>query len=230
MADSLTLEVGDKKLVLRDDRSLFFPEQSVLFIADLHLGKAETFQRAGLRVPHGNADDDLERLRAAIGETKADELFVLGDLVHGSRGLTDATRARFRQLEQLTTRLRCIGGNHDARAVSALADEGIGLLPEPLLSWGMLLSHRPLSPGEIGSGGINLCGHVHPCAGLGHGASSRRAPCFLLSASRLVLPAFASFSGCGPDSLGEPGEKRYWLGELGVVELPDVSGFRRKRR
>ena len=50
-------------------RAIWEPERRTLLVADLHLGKAETFQRAGIPLP---SDGDLETLNALIALAQAE--------------------------------------------------------------------------------------------------------------------------------------------------------------
>ena len=53
-------------LELRPERGLFLPERGALLVADVHVGKAEAFQRRGVPVPSGVGAADLARLSATI--------------------------------------------------------------------------------------------------------------------------------------------------------------------
>ncbi|WP_332911905.1 hypothetical protein [Algoriphagus boritolerans] len=49
---------------------------------------------------------------------------------------------------------------------------------------------------SIPTGHLNLCGHIHPGVRLlGKARQTVRIPCFHLSKSRLILPAFGNFTG-----------------------------------
>ena len=58
-------------------------------MADLHLGKAQTFQTFGLPVPSGVEIRDLERLARVVRKT--------GDLLHSRVGLREALVATIAQ-------------------------------------------------------------------------------------------------------------------------------------
>ena len=82
------VEVCGERLVLRPDRSLFWPRTRTLVVADPHFGKAEAFRAAGVPVP-GGTESPLARLAAALEETVAGRLVVLGDFWHSRDGRTD---------------------------------------------------------------------------------------------------------------------------------------------
>ena len=53
MADELLLLRAGESLVLLGERALYWPTRQALLIADLHLGKADVFRRAGIALPSG---------------------------------------------------------------------------------------------------------------------------------------------------------------------------------
>lgn len=178
-------------LLLLADRALWDPGQQLLLVADLHLGKAETFQAHGIAVPSDGDASTLNRLLALAHRWRPQQLLVLGDLVHGRLGLTASLRAKLAALpELLGCPLRLIAGNHERG--SWIAD----LPQEPALQLGPLwLSHAPECPPapEL----LNVCGHVHPVAVLGRSHDCLRLPCFALDQHRrsLLLPAFGELTG-----------------------------------
>jgi len=194
-------------LQLLASRAIWDARQRTLLVADLHLGKAETFQRAGIPLP---SDGDLETLNALIAlarQWQPQQLIVLGDLIHSPLGLTSDLRDKLAALpELLGCPLRLIGGNHDRG--SALG----GLSQEPSQALGpWWLSHEP----EPRRDHLNLCGHLHPVALVGKGNNRLRLGCFSLDErqQRLALPAFGRLTGGHPTAQGE----RLWLVAEGAV-------------
>ena len=47
-------------LQLRPERGVYLPERGALLVADVHVGKAEAFQRRGVPVPSGVGDADRQ--------------------------------------------------------------------------------------------------------------------------------------------------------------------------
>lgn len=83
MIEQLAVQLGPAALVLLADRAVFWPAQSLLLIADLHLGKGDVFRRHGIAVPRGGTSQDLARLDRLLAMTVARRLLLLGDVVHG---------------------------------------------------------------------------------------------------------------------------------------------------
>lgn len=196
-----------ESLWLLGTKAVWDPARGALLLADLHLGKAETFQAHGIPLP---SDGDLETLNALIdlaGQWQPRQVIVLGDLIHSRLGLTATLQAKLAALpELLGCPLRLIGGNHDRGALLP------GLEQEPSQELGpWWLSHGP----EPSPGRLNLCGHLHPVAQVGRGNSRLRLSCFSLDErrQRLALPAFGRLTGGHPSAQGE----RIWLVADGAV-------------
>ena len=61
--------------------ALFCPSNSALILADLHLGKSERMaRRGGALLPPFETRDTLSRLQSVLQTTKAEKLFLLGDV------------------------------------------------------------------------------------------------------------------------------------------------------
>lgn len=181
------VEIAGERLVLRPDRSLFWPRAGVLVIADPHFGKAEAFRAAGVPVP-GDSAEPLARLGAALDDTAAEHLFVLGDFWHAREGRTarvvDELAAWRAGRPDLLVHL--VRGNHDRAGPppdgwSDWADE---LRAEPFV-----FAHFP----EPADAGYVLAGHLHP--GIALGRERLRLPCFWFGPRVGVLPAFGAFTG-----------------------------------
>lgn len=193
MPDRLELTIAGETMWLLADRALFWPREQLLLIADLHLGKADTFRSAGISVPSGGTAHDLARLASLLSLTAARRLLVLGDMLHGR---ADETRWRTTWDAWLSqhahVRIGAIGGNHD-RHLAALG------LPIEIFADGrdeapFALRHMPDSKTPLHV----LCGHIHPIVRLPGMAG--RWPAFVLDPRRTVLPAFSAFTGGVPVS------------------------------
>ena len=198
---------GEERLELLAEGAALVPSRGMLLLADLHLGKAESFQSQGIPLP---SDGDCATLNLLLGlahRCRPRQVVVLGDLIHSRLGLTGELRAKLAALpELLGCPLQLIGGNHERGSwISGLAQEP----SQALGPW--WLSHEPESrPGQL-----NLCGHLHPVALLGRGADRLRLPCFSYCQrqERLALPAFGRLTGGHPCSQRE----RIWLVADGAV-------------
>lgn len=211
---------GDRQLWLLAERAVWDPDHRALLVADLHLGKAESFQAQGIPLPSDGDAGTLNALLDLAHRLQPRQVVVLGDLIHGRLGLTAELRAKLAALpELLGCPLRLIGGNHERG--SWIAD----LPPEPAQALGgWWLSHQP----DPRPGQLNLCGHLHPVALVGSAGQRLRLPCFALDPSlhRLALPAFGDLTGGHPCQHGE----RIWLVTDGVVVAWKPSPTARRGR
>jgi uncharacterized protein len=182
---------------LRADRSLFLPDVRTLIVADVHWGKAATFRALGVPVPHGTTRAGLDRLEAALRDTGATQLLVLGDLFHARAGMQPGTldtiaswRAARRDLA-----ITLVRGNHDLHAGDPPASLAISCVDAPFPFGPFALHHHPA---ETSADGYALAGHVHPVVQLrGRGRQKLTLPCFAFGATGGLLPAFGEFTGGG---------------------------------
>ena len=187
MAPELPTTLAGEQVLLLGARALYWQARNALLIADLHLGKADVFRRAGIGLPSGGTGDDLERLSALLQQHAVETLWILGDVLHGA-----AHRAAwYRQWQgwreqHATLEIGALAGNHD-RALPK-ADLGLTLLGEQLQVGPFLLRHDPHPHPSLHV----LCGHVHPLARLP--GMQRRWPAFWLRERLTVLPAYSRFT------------------------------------
>lgn len=197
---------GDQ-LELLAGRAAWDPARRTLLVADLHLGKAETFQAHGIPLPSDGDATTLNALLELAARHQPDQVVVLGDLIHSSLGLTGELRAKLAALpELLGCPLKLIGGNHERGSwIEGLAQEP----SQALGPW--WLSHEP----EPRAGLLNLCGHLHPVALLGGNGDRLRLSCFSYCprSERLALPAFGELTGGMP----MPAHEQQWLLADGTV-------------
>jgi len=201
---------------LLPDRAAYWPRRRTLLIADAHLGKTAAFRGAGFPVPSGTTDADLARLSALIGRCGATRVVFLGDLVHNgaARRAVGAAFAAWREAHR-TLEVALVLGNHDRHAGALDAAWRIDVVADPLVDGGLALCHAPRAI----AGAYAIAGHVHPCANLyGRGRDRLRVPCFWLTATRAVLPAFGGFTGTADIDASE-GDRVYLAAGDRVVAL-----------
>ena len=178
--------------------ALYWPARRALLVADLHLEKASWFATSGQLLPPYDSAVTLAELAALIETSGAQEVWCLGDSFHDARGcgrLAPELRARLRNLTA-ATRWTWISGNHDAGA--ALADHCGGTVRDEAIVDGLLLRHEARRDDTR----PELSGHYHPKLRLRlHGRQVARR-CFVMTATKLVLPAFGALTG-GMDA-GDP--------------------------
>lgn len=176
------------QLVARGSGALFWPEQSLLCVSDLHLGKSERTARRGLgQLPPYETRDTLERLDGELEATGAKTVICLGDSFDDATAATSLSSDEKLWIARMQAGRRWvwIEGNHD---------------PGPVDLGGAHLASLPLSPltfchiadtGQFGE----VSGHYHPKAALKTRGRTLTRPCFLYDSDRLVMPAFGTYTG-----------------------------------
>jgi len=216
-----TIVVAGENVELHADRVVYWPRQSTLMVADLHWGKDAAFRAAAIPIPLGSIDRDLQRLTRLLEITGAEQLVLLGDLWHArqgkSRDLLD-TVARWRtdhaQLEIVMVR-----GNHDRAAGDPPAEFCFDCQNEPVCQGPFAFRHYP----EATPNHYTWAGHIHPDYELvGPGRDRLRLPCFHLTPTVGILPAFGSFTG-GSGVHAQRGDRIYVIVEAEVMAIPIPS-------
>ena len=214
---SLKIELAGEEIALLPERGLHWARESLLLVADWHVGKAATFRAAGIGVPEGDLGEEFARLEAMIERTGVREVVVLGDFVHARAGLTEElidTVVEWTSSSGVELGLVC--GNHDRSAgMDRVGKFGLEPLGESVVRGPFVLQHEP---GDSERGYV-LSGHVHPCVRLGEGkAGGLRAPCFWFGERCGVLPAFGGFSGNHRIDAAE-GDRLFAVGDDEVIEV-----------
>ena len=190
-------------------RAVWLPETRTLAVSDLHLGYVWAHRHSGQMLPLSAVDETVSRLTSLVEDYAAQELVLLGDIVHRAVPVPALEQELRRVSEDLGSRttLRWVAGNHDKRLAQLLRDLR---LPVELLTeyraGPHLLVHGD-APAEIASqhlasvrsiAGRVILGHEHPAFTLSDGvASSMKCPCFAASDELVVLPAFSEWAAGG---------------------------------
>jgi len=220
-------------IVLLPGRAAWMPATRTLLVADLHLGKAATFRRAGIPVPEGSAQRDLARLAGLVRDMAAARLVVLGDLFHARSGCTEQVFAEFTSMRRTIpgTEVVLVVGNHD-RAVGRLpADLGIDSCLRSLDEPPFHFVHEPATPLpdlDHDRRCFTIAGHLHPTVAIGVPGGDRLTDrCFVAEPNVLVLPAFGSFTG-GHRVTPADGLRLWIARDDGVVEVTRLARAARR--
>jgi DNA ligase-associated metallophosphoesterase len=182
------LTVADADLIADPSGVLYWPDQGLLAVADLHLEKGSSYAERRVLLPPYDTAATLARLSQTIAHYAPRVVIALGDSFHDGRGparLADPDRAFLLGLQRGRDWI-WIAGNHDPEPA-----ENIGGRFMAVFTLGPLtFRHAP----EDAAGG-EIAGHLHPVARVaGRGrAVSRR--CFATDGRRMVMPAFGAFAG-----------------------------------
>jgi DNA ligase-associated metallophosphoesterase len=169
--------------------ALYWPEEQLLVVSDLHLEKGSAYAARGTLLPPYDTASALERIGALLARYLVRMVIALGDNFHDGGGparLAARDRAALLALQRGRDWV-WIAGNHDPEP-----REGIGGVFARSLALGPLVfRHEPKpepSEGEI-------AGHLHPSARVRHRGRVLTRRCFASNGTRIVLPAFGAYTG-----------------------------------
>lgn len=184
-----------QQLCLLKERAIWWENAEMLLVADVHLGKAGHFRKAGFPIPTQVHQHDLELLSKLINQYKPKSLTILGDLFHSNFN-SDWYIFEEWLSEYKFLKINLVKGNHDIIPDKFFKENNIKVYEETWQVAPFIFSHIPLSINEIEAGYYNLCGHLHPSVTLrGIGQQSLRLPCFYFGEKQGYLPAFGNFTG-----------------------------------
>lgn len=169
--------------------ALYWPEEGLLAVADLHLEKGSSFARRGLLLPPYDTTETLARLARLIAHYAPRTVVALGDNFHDSGGparLSATDRASLTALQRGRDWI-WIAGNHDPDPAG-----GIGGTFAARLSVGALVfRHIPSRDAPEGE----IAGHLHPVARVAQRGRAVSRRCFATDGKALVMPAFGAYTG-----------------------------------
>lgn len=212
-----TIPLLDLTLHLLPEKAVYVEPYGLLLVSDLHLGKSETFQSAGIPIASSVNHDTLDRLTHLCNRVQPQGLVVLGDVFHSKRGLVEDVLDAWCTFEQsVAIPITAIAGNHDRALLHDLHHRAIACVTEAIHLEQLILSHEPMPQ----PGCVNICGHVHPYIRLQTRLDRLRLPCFYLEHAQhlLILPAFGAFTG-GYDVIQSPTATAFVIAEQQVIAL-----------
>jgi DNA ligase-associated metallophosphoesterase len=209
-------EIKGQHFWLHPFRAVYWEEEAALLIADLHLGKAQHFRKAGIAVPASVGQENWDRLISLLWDFQPDRILFLGDLFHSDYNSDwEELVALACQFDHISFEL--VVGNHDILTPEAYQAARLRVHEEPYAVGPFLLSHHPME--EVPEGYCNLAGHIHPGVVLeGMGRQRMRLPCFWFGAQQVLLPAFGAFTGTAVIK-PKAGDQVYVLAEERVVQV-----------
>ena len=167
--------------------ALFWEQQSLLVVSDLHLEKGSSFASRGVLLPPYDTVATLSRLAAVIARHDPRQVIALGDSFHDRDAharLSDPDREALAAL-QLRRNWIWISGNHDPALPSDLG----GVVATEVAIGPIVFRHEPTgAAGEI-------AGHLHPKARVPTRGRSIERRCFACDGERAVMPAFGAYTG-----------------------------------
>src|SRR6266436_2362432 len=167
--------------------ALFWKEQSLLVVSDLHLEKGSSFAARGVLLPPYDTVATLSRLAAVIARHDPRMVIALGDSFH-DRDAHERLSAPDREaLSAMQVRRDWIwiSGNHDPALPSDLG----GVVADEVAIGSIMFRHVPT--GAVGE----IAGHLHPKARVATRGRAMERRCFASDGMRVVMPAFGAYAG-----------------------------------
>jgi DNA ligase-associated metallophosphoesterase len=183
------LTVAGVTLIADCAGALYWPDERLLVVADLHLEKGSAFAARGVLLPPYDTATTLARLAALIERYAPRLVVALGDSFHDGGGparMADINRAALKALQRGRDWL-WIAGNHDPDP-----SVGIGGRFADVLALGPLTFRHEPSPSRSDG---EIAGHLHPQARIAQRGRAVSRRCFAGDSSRLVMPAFGAYAG-----------------------------------
>lgn len=183
------LTVSGAALVADCAGAIFWPEESLLAVADLHLEKGSAFAARGVLLPPYDTATTLARLARLIERYAPRLVIALGDSFHDGGGparMGDISRVALKALQRSRDWM-WIAGNHDADP----ADNIGGRFADVLAIGPLTFRHEPSPHPADGE----IAGHLHPVARVARRGRvvSRRS--FAADGRRIVMPALGAYTG-----------------------------------
>jgi uncharacterized protein len=182
-----TVSIAGVTLVADLSGALFWEEQSLLVVSDLHLEKGSSFAARGVLLPPYDTVATLSRLAAVISRHDPAVVIALGDSFHDRDAharLSDPDRDAIAALQARRDWI-WISGNHDPVLPCSLG----GVVASEVAIGRIAFRHEPTgAAGEI-------AGHLHPKARVPTRGRTMERRCFACDGERAVMPAFGAYTG-----------------------------------
>jgi DNA ligase-associated metallophosphoesterase len=179
--------IADVRFVADVSGALFWHEQRLLVVSDLHLEKGSSYARRGVLLPPYDTVATLSRLAAVIARHDPRMVIALGDSFHdrdAHERLSPSDRDALIALQARRDWI-WISGNHDPALPSDLG----GTVANEVAIGAIIFRHEPTgAAGEI-------AGHLHPKARVATRGRSMERRCFASDGERAVMPAFGAYTG-----------------------------------
>jgi len=186
-ARGATLDVVGVSFIADLSGALFWQDESLLVVSDLHLEKGSSFARRGVLLPPYDSAATLALLGVVIARRKPRMVIALGDSFHDGDAHNRLSTADREAIVVMQARRDWIwiSGNHDPALPSDLG----GVVAEEVAIGPIAFRHEPTgASGEI-------AGHLHPKARVSTRGRSMERRCFACDGERAVMPAFGAYTG-----------------------------------
>ncbi|NCX95300.1 MAG: ligase-associated DNA damage response endonuclease PdeM [Chitinophagia bacterium] len=188
----LDLEIQNIHFKLLTQRALYLPDEELLVIADLHLGKRSQNKKNGVLMPITTQDTDYSRLDSLLSEIMPAKVLFLGDLLN-SKVNNDAAKLAKVLWKHQHISFELVRGNNDIIDDTQYRKIGIKVVHQFWLKK-IHFTHEPYESKV--NGVFNVAGYMHPGYVLrGSGTQEVTLPIFYYTPVHLIMPSFGATSG-----------------------------------
>lgn len=190
----MKLNIEHEEIHFLAQKAFYWPKEKLLGLSDLHIGKAESLQKAGLPIPSGSHLNDLNRLANLISATQAQNVFILGDFIHQKSSWTENIQFDLKDFFKNHQKINwsLLIGNHDKGSKNFLSSLPFEIFENDTQKGPFLFTHgHSQKEGKV----FTVQGHIHPVIRIDEGSTKLRLPCFVLSPMSLVIPSFGELTG-----------------------------------
>lgn len=190
--DNYCYKLLGQSFLLSSEKVVFWEDQRLLIVSDVHLGKAGHFRKHGIPIPRQVHVSDIQRINALIEAYNPSTILFLGDLFHSVINEEWDDFAYWSHFHREINQILVLG-NHDKHTHEYYQTTSVDV-KEVLELGPFLFSHEPVS-----ASCYNLAGHIHPSVKI-HGLARQgmTLPCFYFGRNNGILPAFGNFTGSHP--------------------------------
>ena len=173
---------------------LYWPDEHLLVVADLHLEKGSSYAQRRVFLPPYDTSATLMRLAAVIARFDPKRVVALGDSFHDGGASARLLPHDIQALRAMQTGRDWlwIAGNHDPAPPNLQGDHATHLTVGHIC-----FRHIPSAPpkGCDKDGDGEIAGHLHPVAIVGGRSGAVRRRCFVANGLRCIMPAFGAYAG-----------------------------------
>ena len=190
--NTLPVIVEGENFILYAEKAMYWESRKILFVADLHLGKAAHFRKQGIPVPCQVAANNFKMLDLIIKKSNCNKLVFLGDLFHSAHNQECQSFIEWRNLHAHID-MSLVIGNHDILENNFYEAARLTLVDYLCIN-PFIFTHKPIENEYTDY--YNIAGHVHPGVRLhGKARQSVSLACFYFGKGYALMPSFGSFTG-----------------------------------
>lgn len=183
---------GGHDFILDVAGTLYWPSLKTLIFSDLHLEKGSYFAERHQLIPFYDTSDTLHRIEKLIQHYQPQRVICLGDNMHDGKAISRMRAADMNLLNSISQQFPewiWIIGNHDKghSTDSVLASIKFAEI--------LTLENITFTHDFLPETSLQIAGHYHPKFSLMISANHISGKCFVVSADKIIMPAFGSFTG-----------------------------------